>query len=156
MLTRRDDGQLTLLVIGYAAIAAVLVVIGVDVSAAFLARRQLSSVADAAALAAAQEVDRAAVYTGAGPVCGGSLPVDAAAAADAVDAAVADDLPDLGRMFARVDAPQTSAAGGVVTVRISGAASVPFGQVIARLLPGRPAAVPIVVTAHAESAVSAQ
>lgn len=153
MLTRNDDGQLTLLVIGYAFLALVLVIVGVDVSAAFLARRELSSVADAAAIAAAQQVDRTAVYAGADRACS-PLPVDASAAGAAVEAAVADDLPELERIFVRLDPPQTTAAGGAVSIRLSGDAHLPFGRVIGLLLPGRPTSVPVAVTAHAESAVS--
>jgi uncharacterized membrane protein len=154
VLTGRDDGQVTLLIIGYLLVAAVLIVIGVDVSAAFLARRALSSVADAAAISAAQQVDRAALYAGNAPACGAALPVDATAAARAVDATVRDDLPDLRRMFAYVSPPETTAAGGEVGVRLSGQASLPFGRVVAVLLPGRTPGVSITVTTHAESAVS--
>ena len=61
MLTRRrpvdDAGQLTLLIIGFTALATLLILVGVDVSKVFLARRALSSAADAAALAAAQSVN---------------------------------------------------------------------------------------------------
>jgi uncharacterized membrane protein len=154
VLTKTDDGQLTLLVIGYAFLALVLVLVGVDVSAAFLARRQLSSVADAAALTAAQQVDRAAVYAGDNPACS-ALPVDTSAAGAAAGSAVADAIPELERSFVRVDPPQTTAAAGVVTVRLSGAASMPFGRIVRLLLPGRSSSVPITVISHAESAVSA-
>ena len=61
---RGDEGQLTLLVMGFAAIAARLVVVAVDASAVFLARRGLASAADAAATAAVQSIDEAAFYTG--------------------------------------------------------------------------------------------
>ena len=79
MLRRRpsgDEGQLTLLIIGFVAIAAVLIVIGVDASKVFLAQRALSSAADAAALSASQAVDKAAIYAGTGGRCGGLLPLD--------------------------------------------------------------------------------
>jgi uncharacterized membrane protein len=154
VLTGRDEGQLTLLIIGYMLVAALLIVIGVDVSAAFLDRRALASVADAAALSAAQQIDRDAVYAGVSPACGSALPVDTDAAAGAVDASVSDDLPDLHRMFTDIAPPQTTVAGGQVAVRMTGQASLPFGHVIALLLPGHAQEVPITVTAHAESAVS--
>jgi uncharacterized membrane protein len=52
----------TLLGIGLAAACALALVVVVDVSAAFLQRRQLVAAADAAALAGAQSIDLAAYY----------------------------------------------------------------------------------------------
>src|SRR4029079_11288369 len=89
MLKGDDDGSLTLLVIGYTLIAAVLSVVGVDVSKVFLAQRALSSAADAAALAGAQAVDRTAVYID-GADCSG-LPGDPSLRQAAVDASAAED-----------------------------------------------------------------
>src|SRR3954451_6787334 len=77
---RQEDGQLTVLMIGYTFIAAVLVLVGVDASKVFLARRALASVADSAALAGAQAIDRAAVYRGDVRACRGVLPIDGATA----------------------------------------------------------------------------
>ena len=152
---RTDDGSLTVLVIGFTFILAVLIVVGVDVSKVFLARRSLSSVADAAALAAAQSADRAAVYAGAAG-CGGVLPLDPAAAAQQVDASVADDLPDLHQTFSEVQAPQVNVAGGTVTVQLAGQVKVPFGGILALLDPGRPDGdVHVAVSATAESPISA-
>lgn len=157
-MTRRDDaGQLTLLVIGYVAIAAVLVVVGIDVSAAFLARRALASVADSAALAGAQAVDRQAYYAGvgAGVGCGVALPVDPASASQRVAGIVADDAVDLRRMFRTIDPPDVRVLAGTVTVRLHGRAGVPFARVLAWLAPGHgDGAVDIDVTAHARSALS--
>lgn len=64
-MTRRprdDDGALTLLVIGFTAIAALMVVVTTSVSAVYLARRELVSAVDAAAVAAAQQVDADTAY----------------------------------------------------------------------------------------------
>ena len=156
MLTRpRDDGQVTLLVIGYVAIAAVLVLLAVDVSKVFLARRALSSVADSAALSAAQEIDRAAVYAGGAYGCGTNLPVDSDAATTAAAQTVADDGADLTRLFATVDPPRTSTEGGTARVALAGDVTVPFGRVIQLLLPGHPATVRVSVAATAASAVVA-
>lgn len=152
---RIDDGSLTVLVIGFTFILAVLVVVGVDVSKVFLARRSLSSVADAAALAAAQSADRAAIYAGAAG-CGGVLPLDPAAAAQQVDASVADDLPDLRQTFNEVQAPEVNVVDGTVTVQLAGQVKVPFGRVLALLDPGRPdGRVHVSVSATAESPISA-
>jgi Flp pilus assembly protein TadG len=152
---RTDDGQLTVLVIGFTFILAVLIVVGVDVSKVFLARRSLSSVADAAALAAAQSADRAAIYAGAA-ACGGVLPLDAVTAAQQVDASLADDLPDLQQTFAEVQAPDVDVVAGTVTVHLSGDVKVPFGRVLALLDPGRPnGRVHVAVSASAESPITA-
>jgi uncharacterized membrane protein len=157
VLSRRrdDDGQLTVLIIGYTFLAAVLIVVGVDVSKVFLARRALSSVADAAALAAAQAADRAAVYAGdAG--CGGVLPIDQAAAAQQVEASLVDDLADLRQTFAVVGTPVVDVVTGTVTVHLEGDVAVPFGRVLALLDPGRAdGRVHVAVTASAESPVTA-
>ena len=157
MLIRRhdDDGQLTVLVIGYTFLAAVLIVVGIDVSKVFLARRALSSVADAAAIAGAQAADRAAVYAG-DAACGGVLPLDPATADEQVQAALADDLADLRQTFALVGTPVVDVVTGTVTVHLEGDVAVPFGRVLALLDPGRAdGRVHVSVTASAESPVSA-
>jgi len=85
-LTRRpvgEDGQLTLLVIGFTMIAAMMIAVAIDASVVFLARQRLAGQADGAALAAAQQLDDGAYFGGAG--CAESLPV----AQGAVDAVVA-------------------------------------------------------------------
>lgn len=61
---RGDDGVLTLLIIGCAFIVVLMVVVTTSVSAVFLARRELVSVVDGAAITAAQQVDAAELYTG--------------------------------------------------------------------------------------------
>jgi uncharacterized membrane protein len=136
VLSRRDEGSLTLLIIGYTLIAAVLIVVGIDVSKVFLAQRALSSAADAAALAGAQAVDRGAIYAG-GAVCA-DLPVDPSAALDAVDASVRDTGESLRPTFVSLSDPDVRVQTGRVQVRLRGEVSVPFGRVIAMLLPDHP------------------
>jgi uncharacterized membrane protein len=144
----------TLLVIGYAGIAAALVVVGVDVSATFLARAALSSAADAAALAAAQSVDRDAVYLR-GVACGAPLPLDPAAAQAAATASWQESAGDLSRTFRVLEPPDSSVAAGTVTVRLSGRAHVPFGRLLSWLVPGHPdGTVGVDVTASAQSPVA--
>ena len=158
MLIRRrrgDEGQLAVLIIGYTFLLAVLVVVGIDVSKVFLARRALSSVADAAALAAAQAADREAIYAGAAS-CGGVLPIDPTTAVEQVNASVADDLADLEHSFATVQPVDVAVADGTVTVHLTGDVQVPFGRVLALLDPSRgDGRVHVSVTAAAESPVSA-
>src|SRR4051812_50064388 len=104
-----DEGQLTLLIIGFVAIAAVLIVIGVDASKVFLAQRALSSAADAAALSASQAVDKAAIYSGTGGGCGGLLPLDDNEAAPPAAGAVDDQTAGLRSTFPTPRPPQTPA-----------------------------------------------
>jgi hypothetical protein len=149
-----DSGQLTLMIIGFVAIAATLVVVGIDVSKVFLARRALSSAADAAALSAAQGVDKAAIYGGAGG-CGGLLPLDPATAASYAENALDDDADDLRQTFAALDAPETQVQSGTVSVHLAGDVALPFGHVMALLLPGHAdGRVHVDVTAHAQSPLS--
>jgi hypothetical protein len=150
----RDDGQLTLLVIGYTTIAAVLVLVGVDASKVFLARRALSSAADSAALAAAQAVDRGAIYAGDGGQCGGLLPLDPLRAADLAGQTLADDEADLRHQFARLDPAATDVAEGRVTVRLGGEVAVPFGSVLAMLTAGD-GRMDVAVASSAQSPVTA-
>jgi uncharacterized membrane protein len=136
MLTSRDDGSLSLLVIGYTFIAVVLIVVGVDVSKVFLAQRSLSSAADAAALAGAQAVDRAAIYRGAADCAG--LPVDAASATTAAGASLDDAGDGLRQTFATLSDPDVEVDGDTVQVRLHGDVGVPFGRVLTLLLPDHP------------------
>lgn len=59
---RGDRGQLSVLLVGLFAIAALLIVGGVDVTAAHLARVRLADAADAAALDAADALDEEGAY----------------------------------------------------------------------------------------------
>jgi uncharacterized membrane protein len=146
---------LTVLVIGYVGIALVLVVVAVDVSKVFLARRALAATADSAVLNAAQAVDRAAVYDGELGGCGSLLPLDPVAARSAVESTVADDAADLGHLFAGLDPIATEVNGGTATVQLSGDVAVPFGHVLNRLLPGhRDGLAHVTVRAAAEAPVS--
>jgi hypothetical protein len=150
-----DDGQLTLLIIGFVAIAAVLVVAGVDASKVFLAQRALSSAADAAALAAAQAVDKDAVYAGTAGGCGGLLPLDGGEAGRRATSAVEDQTSSLHSTFATLDAPQTDVSGGTVAVHLSGRLGLPFGHILAVLVPGHDdGRVRVDVVAHAQSPLS--
>jgi Flp pilus assembly protein TadG len=150
-----DDGQITLLVIGYVAIALLLIVAGIDASKVFLAQRALSSAADSAALAAAQGVDTRALYTGPAITCGTILPLDQNRAARLAAIALDNDAVSLRNTFVGLDEPQTTVTGGDVSVQVSGQVAVPFGKILGWLVPsyagGR---VPVTETAHATSPVA--
>jgi uncharacterized membrane protein len=77
----REDGQVTLLVIGFMMIVVLLVGVVANASKAFVYRRSLASWADGAAVAAAQNVAEDVVYTD--PVLD-ELPISAAGARGAV------------------------------------------------------------------------
>ncbi|HVE98571.1 MAG TPA: hypothetical protein VNA12_05265 [Mycobacteriales bacterium] len=76
-----DDGALSLLIVGFAFLAALMVVVTTSASAVFLARRDLVSVVDGAAIAAAQQIDADALYERASNA---RLPLSEAAAEEVV------------------------------------------------------------------------
>ncbi len=61
---RDERGQTSLLIVGFAIVAVLMVAVVVDASAAYLRRSGLDSLADGAALAAAQGVEGRQVYEG--------------------------------------------------------------------------------------------
>jgi hypothetical protein len=149
-----DDGSVMVLIIGYAAIAAVLMTVGVDVSKVFLAQRALAAAADSASLAAAQGVNTHAVYDGPGLQCDQALPLDPGRSAALAAGSVAADRPDLDQSFASLADPQTSVDGGTVSVTLTGEVAVPFGRVLGWLDPSRPdGLVRVTETSHARSPV---
>ncbi len=77
---RRDEGQVSVLILGLLSIVLVLVIGGVDVTAAQIARTRLLDAADAAALDAADALDEGGAYSGG---IGGSVAVSNATVADA-------------------------------------------------------------------------
>lgn len=68
-----EEGSILVLTLGYAVVLLSLVLVVVDVSAVFLARRGLASACDGASLAAAQSIDTGQVYRQG--VSGSSLPL---------------------------------------------------------------------------------
>ena len=82
-MNKTEGGQITLLVIGFAVILLALVAVVVDASQTVLLRRSLSSLADGAALTAAQSLAEGALYSG---QAAETLPLDPAGARSAVSA----------------------------------------------------------------------
>lgn len=64
MRRRFEDGQATVLIVGFAVVALLMVAVAVDASAAYLRRQGLDNLADGAALAAADGVQGRQVYEG--------------------------------------------------------------------------------------------
>jgi len=83
-----DNGSVLLLVLGLVVLAALFVTVVMDVSALFLDRRELIAAADGAALAGAQAVDEAELYTKGLPESG-PLTLDQARARAAVNSYLA-------------------------------------------------------------------
>jgi len=130
MRTRDDRGQLMLLVLVYALVAAALVTVLVDTGSVFIHRRSLAAVADGAALAAAQAIDRPAFYRG---DAGDAIPLDPVAARSAVEAYI--QANGLEHRFGDlvVDPPAISADGKVVTVQLRCRVALPFSAGFAGL-----------------------
>lgn len=118
-----EQGQLTLLVIGFAAILLVLVAVVVDASQAVLLRRSLASLADGAALAAVQAASERTLYTE-GP--GATLPLDPTAAR----AAVVDHLSRSEAGITDLRLVEVSVAQGRVTVVLSAPADLPLTNTV--------------------------
>ena len=85
-----DEGSVMLLMIFLTLIIAGLITVVSDVSTVFLAQREMQSTADGAALAAAQQADLQAVYTG---ELGAQLPLSRPKATDAINDYAASRIP---------------------------------------------------------------
>jgi uncharacterized membrane protein len=79
---RNEGGQVTVMIVGFFVVVALMCVVVIDASAAYLRRQQLGSLADGAALAAADGAQGQEVYEGG---LGELAEVDAAAARQHVD-----------------------------------------------------------------------
>jgi uncharacterized membrane protein len=105
-----------LLVFGGVALALALMAVVANLSALYIARRNLVSAADGAAVAAAQRIDLAAFYQGSGP--SDAVPIDLAAA----QSELADVLP----AGVRLRAVRLVDGGGTVVVELVRRTRVPF------------------------------
>jgi Putative Flp pilus-assembly TadE/G-like len=123
---RRDEGQITLLIIGFTIIVLLLVTVIANVSKAFVWRRSISSWADAAALAASQSVGEDRVYASGLTT---TLPVSEEDAVRAVDEFITDNgvaerFPALSR---QVDVDRTA---GTIRVTLTTAMPLVFTNVV--------------------------
>ena len=116
---RGDDGQMTVLIIGFTAIVLLLIVVVTDISKAFLVRRDLDATADGAVLAAANGLAAVSAQPGA----------DGNAALDPEEARrLAAEYLDQVAASNRFDGLDWSAdvAGTTVTVRLTSSVELPF------------------------------
>ena len=144
MSRRNDDGTVMLLVLGLVVLAGLFVVVVVDASALFMARRDLLAAADGAALAGAQAVDEAAVYR---EGVHGSLPLDPRRVQLAVD-----DYLRLSGVSGSVDELRVDVTTDGTTVRVELLAVVQL-PVVNGVTPGAAAGVSVAASASARSAV---
>lgn len=119
-MKRRDEqGQMTVLIIGFTAIILLMIVVVTDISKVFLVRRELDATADGAVLAAANGL--AAIY--AQPAADGNAELDPDQArrltADYLDQVAASNRFDGLDWSADVD-------GTTVTVRLTSTVDLPF------------------------------
>ncbi len=133
MRWRRDDGQITLLVLGYALIAFSLVAVVVDVTAVHLARTQLQDAADAAALDAADALPGAVYATG---ITGEDVPLtpDGVRGQAATYLATYDPPSHLERV--RLGSGTGTADGQSASVELSGRVRLPIAAALVASLSG--------------------
>ncbi len=128
---RRDDGYASVMVVGFFLVVAMLAVVVVNATDAYLARQQLGHLADGAALAAADGLREQAVYTGG---LGADAPLDQAQARRLVATHVA------GQDVTGIEV-ETTAAG--VRVRLTRLEPLAFS------VPGLPGVATVRADAHA-------
>ncbi len=119
---RDDEGTILFLTIGLSVVLLLLVAVVVDVSAVILAKRGVSSAADGAALAAAQQPDVARIGS-VDNALATHLPLDSALVSDVVSSYQGDaghDLPGL-RLVSRVEGNDEAVVDGYRTITL------PFG-----------------------------
>ena len=116
---RGEEGQMTVLIVGFTVVVLMMIVVVTDISKAFLVRRDLDATADGAVLAAANGL--AAVY--AQPGAGGNAAIDP----DQARQLTADYLDDVAasNRFDDLDW-SVDVEGTTVTVRLTSTAGLPF------------------------------
>ncbi|HET9655941.1 MAG TPA: pilus assembly protein TadG-related protein [Kineosporiaceae bacterium] len=150
---RGDQGQVTLLILGYTLIAFAVVTVVAGASAVHLGRHRLLAVADAAALDAADALDRQGFYghTASGPAGTGPTPVVRLSDASVRDS-VRRYLADVGaeQRFRSLGVTDPTGSPDGTTAEVTLTAVVPLPLVGAVLAPWADG-VPIRVTARART-----
>ena len=137
-----------LLIIAFIAISLSFVLMAIDAADVFLAQRSLSSLADGAALAAAQGVDRSALYTGP-PTCRLPLSPEGAEAAVSAYLSTASAPTDLRPIQVSVDA-----ASETVTVTLGQLVQLPMQGLLGSIHARWASGVPISSSASAQAPIS--
>lgn len=142
-----ESGQISLLSLGFALVAIMLIIVGVDITAVQLARTQLWDAADGAALDAADSLSEQTVYAGG---LGVRLPLDTARVAGAASAYLSVDrrprLVDSWSLGGATGSPD----GETAVVQLVGHVELPMlGQVVSAFSGG----VTVTVTSRARSTV---
>jgi len=143
-MTSDDEGQVVLLIVGFAVMAALLVAVVANVSRVFLYERSLAAAADGAAVAASSALEEPAVYDRSRGLRD-RLPLDPVRA-EARVAAYAQDT-ELPRRF-RGFGYSVAVAADTATVTFSARVDLPF---VGAVVPEYAGGVPITVTASARS-----
>lgn len=125
-----DDGQITILALGFALVAFVLVAVVADAAAVHLARTQLTDVAEAAALDAADALADSAYREGVGDGAGAAVPVT-----DASVRAQAERYLGTYQPTSRLDAVRLTSGTGTTdgqsaTVSLAGRARLPIAAFV--------------------------
>jgi uncharacterized membrane protein len=140
---RREEGQVTVAVLGFAMIVLLLFAVVVSGSRVFLGQRDLAAAADSAAASAAQAVSEPAVY---GDAAGAELPIDPVAAQARVAEYVA--LAGLVDHFDDFAVVAVTVSGSTVSVTFTARAPMPYGGMLSKEWEG---GYPITATATAHS-----
>jgi hypothetical protein len=147
--TRRDEGQIALLVLGYTLIALVLVSVVVGASAVHLTRHRLQTLADGAALDAADALDRSRFYSG-GAVAG-PAPVPVSDATVRAEASAFLAASGAGQRFSQLTLAGPTDTPDGLTARVSLSARARLPLVTSVLAPWA-RGITVTVTASARSA----
>lgn len=145
ILRGSDQGSVLILTIGFAVLLMLFIAVVVDSSKLFLTRRGLASLADGAAVAAAQDVDVATIYRS---PSGEALPLLAARARADVDAYVRRTAPETGLTDVQIVA--TEVVGTDVRVTLTARSMLPLISTATGATDG----VLMTVTATARAAVA--
>ena len=147
-LNARESGQVMLLILGFAVMLGLLVTVVVDVSHLYLERRALVAAADAGALAAAQAVDEAALYTGGPVAAGASVPLDDQRVGQLLFEQIR--AAGLDQRFSDLQVERVSTDGATVSVELSASVRLPFLNTVT----GQTDGLRIGASARAQTAVS--